>query len=116
MTDEQKALNAQTLVQMKNISHLFYTMATQLDSHQFVELTGFMNEFIKACERAHKADIDFVTERVPFKPYEMEYLAEKIDCMFGRELQDLELRKAFLRALAQKGEWSLYETAIAATR
>lgn len=105
MTNEQKAENAETLKQMKNIAHLFYCAATGLSSHKFIEFTGFLNEYIKACERAHSQGVDFITETIPFKTHEMAYIAEKFDCIFGRELSDPKLRGAFIQSLAEHGGW-----------
>lgn len=47
------------LQKMEQASRHFYSMAVNCGFHQFVEVTGFMNEMIKVCRRMHEEGIDF---------------------------------------------------------
>jgi hypothetical protein len=99
--DEARA----SLLLMKKASEVFYSMAVRVNHHQFVEFTGFMNEYIKACERAVRDGKDFRVMDIPFKGYEMEYIAEKFDCIFGEVLLNRDTRQSFFKGLAKKGGW-----------
>jgi hypothetical protein len=74
---------------MKAISRVFYSQATELGNHPFIEFCGLMNEYIKIAENARKAGIDFTDatahqgQPLPIEKYEAAYLAEKFDCIFG---------------------------------
>ena len=94
------------LAQMREASAIFYRLAQQTHVHQFLEVTGFLNELIKCYERMHKEGKDFGTEPAQLKPYEMAYIAEKIDCIFGEALAVPANRAAFMDALAEKGGWT----------
>lgn len=49
------------LRRMREASSVFYGLAVQAGCHPFIEFTGLMNEYIKCCEAAHKAGIDFAS-------------------------------------------------------
>ncbi len=74
--------------QMKMTSAFFYKMAATIGCHPFIEFTGLMNEYIKCCENAHKAGIDFPDcnahsgVELPMRPFEIDYVNEKLDCIF----------------------------------
>jgi hypothetical protein len=88
------------LAEMTAASDAFYAAAVKVRFHQFVELTGFMNEIIKVCARMHKEGKDFGTEPLEPKDYEMEYICEKFDCIFGRALEDEKIRRVVLAAFS----------------
>jgi hypothetical protein len=75
--------------QMRAVSHYFYMAATQIGIHPFIEFTGLMNEYIKACDEAHQVGIDFSEcnthsgEVLPLKPYMKTYINEKLECIFS---------------------------------
>lgn len=94
------------LKEMDRASKIFYGLAQKTNVHQFLEVTGFLNELTKAYRRMHEEGKDFGTEHLEMKPYEMEYIADKIDCIFGEALADKKNREAFMDALAKKGGWS----------
>lgn len=94
------------LAKMKQASEIFYALAQQTRVHQFLEVTGFLNELIKVYKGMHDKGIDFGTQAAIPATHEMAYIAEKIDCIFGDALAVPELRKAFMDSLAQKGGWS----------
>jgi len=89
---------------MRAASDRFYESAFRIGCHPFIEFCGLMNEYIKMCEQAHKAGIDFPHASahsglaVPMAPYEAAYLGEKIGCIYGPSLQDPANLKAFMRA------------------
>lgn len=76
---------------MRGASDYFYSMAVRIGVHAFIEFTGLMNEFIKLCEEAHAAGIDFTMANVhtgqhlPFQPHHIAYLYEKLECIYGIE-------------------------------
>ena len=94
------------LQQMRAASAIFYRLAQSTHVHQFLEVTGFLNELIKVYERMHKSGKDFGTSPPEMAPYEMAYIAEKIDCIFGEALSVKENREAFMDELAKKGGWT----------
>ena len=77
------------LVQMRHASSEFYAAATRIGNHPFIEFTGLMNEYIKACENAHGTGIDFSECNVhsgrtlPLEPYMSRYINEKLECIFS---------------------------------
>lgn len=80
---------------MHRVSSSFYTMAAMCGVHTLIEFTGFINEYIKLCEDAHKAGIDFIHANahggdenpLPMETYHAEYIAEKFNCIFGPSLR-----------------------------
>lgn len=78
---------------MRNASDMFYGMAIRAGCHAFIEFTGLMNEYIKLCESADAAGIDWVhtnvhgSTRLPFQTHHVEYLSEKLECIYGRSIQ-----------------------------
>jgi hypothetical protein len=93
------------LEKMKEVRDSFYCAAVRVGLHQFIEFAGFMGEFIKICETMHKDGVDFGTNDLQPKDYQMAYIAEKFDCIFGEALMQPEMREAFLGALGAKGGW-----------
>lgn len=77
------------LRRMRGASDYFYSMAVRIGVHAFIEFTGLMNEFIKLCEEAHAAGIDFTMANVhggqhlPFQPHHITYVYEKLECIYG---------------------------------
>lgn len=78
---------------MRRASVTFYAAAVNTRVHGFIEFTGLMNEFIKLCEEADQQGIDWIFANVhgdkhlPFKPYHVAYLSEKLQCIYGKRLQ-----------------------------
>ena len=93
------------LRRMQATSDAFYACAVQIGCHPFIEFCGLMNEYIKACTAAHNDGIDFTQANthsgraLPLEPYHVQYLAEKIDCIYGPSLRQAPLRSLFLREL-----------------
>lgn len=87
----------EALKKMKAASATFYHMATLIGVHPFIEFTGLMNEYIKACEQAHATGLDFSDctahsgLHLPLRPYEVDYINEKLECIFtGRSVMSKE--------------------------
>ena len=80
--DEREAM----LVKMRSAAARFYRDAVHTNYHQFVELTGFMNEIIKVCEAMHGRGEDFPTRQLVLAPHHVDYLREKLECIFGDQL------------------------------
>ena len=82
-TEQATALNS-----MRATSALFYANAVRIGNHPFIEFCGLMNEYIKACEIAHKSGIDFSEcsahsgQPLPMKSYMIDYVNEKLNCIF----------------------------------
>jgi len=90
-TPEERAA---ILQRMRAASNQFYYAATTAGCHAFIEFTGLMNEYIKLCEEADAAGIEWVHASVhgdvhlPFQPHHIGYLNEKLECIYGRRLAD----------------------------
>ncbi len=67
---------------MKIASAEFYRLAQRAGFHEFLEFTGFMNEYIKICERMHLKKINFVSDAPKLEIYEASYLGERFGCIF----------------------------------
>jgi len=83
---------AQMIPAMRQVADRFYYSAQQTKCHGFLEFCGLMNEYIKLCQQAHDAGIDFTNTNVhsglplPMETYNAAYMAEKIGCIFGPTL------------------------------
>ena len=79
---------ATALTQMREVSKQFYAAATVIGNHPFIEMTGIMNEYIKACQAAHESGIDFSEcsahsgQELPMQSYMTAYVNEKLGCIF----------------------------------
>jgi hypothetical protein len=88
------------LQKMRSASSAFYAAAVQTGCHPFIEFTGLMNEYIKCCEQAHKAGLDFTRcnthsgHELPMKSFEIDYVNEKLECIFtGRSVMTPRTRR-----------------------
>lgn len=115
--DSTKKERAETLRQMQEISARFYdavfTANMGSKAHAFVEFTGLMNEYISICQAAEKAGIDFGQanthsgKALPMEPHHAQYLAEKLNCIYGPALlSNKDVRDAFIATLFE-GEFRL---------
>lgn len=80
----------QCILKMREASSHFYAAAVRCDNHAFIEFTGLMNEYIAVCKDRMREGIDFRfvnkhTGSPPLLPVRLEYLNEKIDCIYGVE-------------------------------
>lgn len=77
------------LKKMDEAVNRFYSAAVQTANHPFVEFAGVMRAYIKSCTIAHERGIDFSEcsrhsgHELPMESFEVAYLAEKLDCIFG---------------------------------
>jgi hypothetical protein len=80
------------LAQMQQQALQFYLGAIQIGCHPWIEVTGFLNEYIKICRRAADKGIDFTETHIhsgkalPIQDFEAAYLGEKFGCMFNTSL------------------------------
>lgn len=85
MNEEERE---KVLKQMRQLSSVFYGAAVHIGCHPYIEFAGLMNEYIQACERAHKNGIDFTMcsvhtgQALPLQDYEKNYINEKLECIF----------------------------------
>lgn len=67
----------------------FYAAAVATGNHPFIEFAGVMQAYLNSCARAHGEGIDFsecnhhAGQQLPMESFEVDYLAEKLDCIFG---------------------------------
>jgi hypothetical protein len=95
-----------TLSKMEAASSTFYVMAQHAGSHPFLELCGFMNEYIQICQNALNAGIDFTESnkhagatKLPIQTHEAAYLGEKFGCIFETTFSGRpDLLRAFLNS------------------
>lgn len=79
----------QALQAMATAIKSFYGAAVKVGNHPFIEFAGVMTAYQKSCERAHEEGIDFTEcnqhagRQLPMESYEVSYLAEKLNCIFG---------------------------------
>jgi len=85
------------LAKMSAASKCFYTCATEIGNHPFIEFTGLMNEYITACHMAHAQGIDFTEcnthtgQDLPLQSFQVAYINEKLECIFtGRSVMSHE--------------------------
>ncbi len=70
----------------------FYSEATQIGVHPFIEFAGVMAAYAKSCRRAHEAGVDFSEcnrhsgRLLPVEEFELDYLNEKLECIFTGQL------------------------------
>lgn len=100
---------------MNDTIHRFYCSAIQIGNHPFIEFAGVMTAYLKSCQRAHDAGIDFTEcnrhtgQPLPMEGFEVLYLNEKLDCIFDgritaseRSAPSQENLKAELAKLSQQ--------------
>lgn len=89
INDYTPAERAEILTRMRAVSDTFYAGAARAGCHAFIEFCGLMNEFIKLCHEAERSGIDWLRadvhggEHLPFAPHHIEYLNEKLECIYG---------------------------------
>lgn len=99
------------LVRMRAVAEqtywTFFWSGMGAEVHAFIEFNGLISKYIDLCSKAAEAGVDFrVTNThtkvaLPVEGHDLEYLAEKLRCIFGPTLDaDPVLKHKFLRALA----------------
>ena len=77
------------LRKMQEASDQFYCAAVEIGNHPFIEFTGLLNEYIKACQSAHEQGIDFSDCNIhngtvlPMPSHMIAYVNEKLECIFS---------------------------------
>lgn len=72
---------------------LFFTTGMGGDVHAFIEFCGVLSKYVDICERCAQQGIDFRhlnthgNTALPVENHDMEYLGEKLDCIFGPALR-----------------------------
>ena len=100
LTDERE----EALRRMNDAVTAFYRQAVHIGNHPFVEFAGVMTAYVKSCERAHAAGIDFTEcnvhagKQLPMEGVEVDYLVEKLNCVFGGRIVALETAPVELEA------------------
>lgn len=75
---------------MERASSAFYRDAQRTGCHAFIELTGLINEYIRMCEDRLRSGGSFLQlnvhtgEHLPLPRYREAYIAEKLECIYGR--------------------------------
>jgi hypothetical protein len=95
----------------------FYAAAVQIGNHPFIEFAGVMEAYRKSCQRANEQGIDFsdcnrhAGRQLPMESFEIDYLNEKLDCIFGGrilagqtvEADEGDRKSRRLRSTAERG-------------
>jgi hypothetical protein len=96
----------QILSRMQEVVTGFYGAAQRTGCHGFLEFCGVMGEYLAVCREAHKNGIDFTQanthsgQALPIQTFHANYLAEKLNCIYGPSLiQDEAVRDAFISRL-----------------
>lgn len=96
---------------MDKVSNNFYGNAVQVGNHAYIEFCGLMGEYEKICRTTMQAGVDFtICNRhigVPLiaHDYQIRYLAEKFECIFGPLFENKENRQIFFKAMGwEEGE------------
>jgi len=83
----EKAELQRMIAGMRQLSSGFYTGATRIGNHAFIEFAGFMNEYIQLCERAMANGQDFTEANTHVgeplaQEFNAAYIGEKFGCIF----------------------------------
>jgi len=106
MTSQEREV---ALARMQRASDAFYRDAVKIGNHPFIEFTGLMNEYIKACRAAHDQGLDFSDfnahsgKMLPLHPVMSDYINEKLECIFSgaKVLQAEQAEQAELQGRAE---------------
>lgn len=104
------------LREMRAASHAFYFKAVQIGNHPFIEFAGLMNEYIKVCEDAHAAGIDFsecnthAGQALPMAPHQVDYVNEKLECIYvGRVMMGRDPKDALRQVVKEARSHGIYD-------
>lgn len=88
MTKQEHNECAECIRAMQKASDAFYHAAVRTGNHAFVEWTGLLNEYIKACQQAADVGVDFrqlnkhTGEGLALPGHALDYINEKLECIF----------------------------------
>lgn len=74
------------LKRMQAVADSYYVLAQSAGHHQFIEFTGFLNEYIKICKMALEKGRDFENNEVEIERYHADYIGDKLGCIFGGQI------------------------------
>lgn len=84
----KEELQAITL-KMREVANVVYRLLQSCEVHAFIEFNGMMQKYVDLCSRAAEAGVDFTMfnthndKSFTVHEHDVEYLAEKFDCIFG---------------------------------
>lgn len=97
MSPEEKAENLAHVAELKEIVHRLYGTLFQAGTgsrfHAFLEWCGVLSEHLKIAEGLLKKDVDVFNMSghtgtpLPIPFFQLAYLAEKMECIFGGALE-----------------------------
>lgn len=88
MDDQRKNELQLTIKSMQCVSDDFYRKACLIGNHPFIEFTGVINEYIKACTDALTKNIDYTLcnahtgIKLPLTEHQIDYINQKLECLF----------------------------------
>jgi len=86
---------------MERAADDFYRAAQRIGVHPFLEFTGLMREYITILRASLRPEEPFAWpgDRVRMETFHAQYLAEKLDCIYGNAFEARpELRAVFVEA------------------
>jgi hypothetical protein len=90
----------------ENVYWLFFRAGMGSEVHAFIEFCGVLNKYVQICRRCALDGIDFTQfnthtgQALPVEVHDMEYLGEKLRCIFGPIIDaNPEARAALKKAL-----------------
>jgi hypothetical protein len=93
------------LQEMERLATGIYLQLVRIGCHPFIEFCGLMREYVKVCKQAHAQGVQFPfasghgETALPASHMELQYLAEKLHCIFSPMLRSEESRAIFQKAL-----------------
>lgn len=101
------------LGQMTVTCNRYYQEAVASHCHPWIEFCGLQSEYIQLCRRAHAQGLDFTQANthsgiaLPMQDYNAQYIAEKLNCIYGPALLNSKpLADAFIATLFE-GKYKL---------
>lgn len=96
---------APMIPKMEKVRTAFYSAAIQIGNHAFIEFCGLMGEYVKICQQTLDKGEDFTVannhsgQSLVVHDFNINYLAEKFECIFGPVFEDPKFRDAFMRRM-----------------
>lgn len=82
---------------------LFFVAGMGSEVHAFIEFNGLIAKYVEICQRCAAAGIDFrhlnthTGGALPVEVHDMEYLGEKLACIFGPIIDATPMARAALK-------------------
>ena len=98
------------VVRMRNVASetyaLFFSAGMGSSAHAFLGFNGLISKYVDICQNCVKAGIDFTAlnahsgQALPVATHDIDYLVEKLDCIFGPAIRaNPQTRAAFAKLL-----------------